>query len=147
MSPADIQATQQKQVNEVGQILGLPPESTAILLRHTRWNQEKLIDVFMDNSEDLLDEAGLGPESGKTPKTEALPGFTCEICFEDGPALLSYAMICGHRYCLECYNHYLTQKVKEEGEAARIQCPREGCHRIVDSKSLHLVVSSKVWER
>lgn len=147
LSPADIQSCQQRQIDEVGQILGLPPESVAILLRHMRWNKEKLIETYMDRPEEVLDAAGLGPHSAKTPKTETVKGFTCEICYEDGPDLETYAMICGHRYCVDCYSHYLSQKVKEEGEAARIQCPKDGCHRVVDSSSLKLLVKDEVKDR
>lgn len=147
LSPSDIQSSQRKQIDEVCQILGLPPESVAILLRHMRWNRERLIETYMDKSEELLDEAGLGPHFARNPQTESVRGFTCEICYEDGQEMQTYAMVCGHRYCVDCYSHYLSQKVKEEGEAARIQCPRDGCHRIVDSKSLKLLVHEEVKER
>jgi hypothetical protein len=147
LSPADIHSSQQKQIDEVCQILGLPPESVAILLRYMRWNKEKLIETYMDKSEEILHEAGLGPKFTKTPKTERLKAFTCEICYEDGSDLETYAMICGHRYCVDCYSHYLMQKVKEEGEAARIQCPKGGCHRVVDSKTLKLLVDNEVLDR
>ncbi len=147
LSPTDIQAIQQKQIDEVCQILGLPPESVAILLRYMRWNKEKLIETYMDKPEETLQEAGLGSQFTKAPRTERVRGFTCEICYEDGPDSETYAMICGHRYCVDCYSHYLSQKVKEEGEAARIQCPRDGCHRVVDSKSLKLLVDDEVEDR
>ena len=101
----------------------------------------------MDDGDRMLHAAGLGPHFAKSPATEAVPGFTCEICFEDEPGLLTFAMVCGHRYCTECYNHYLSQKVEEEGEAARIECPTEGCHRIVDSKTLKLLTQDTVHDR
>lgn len=147
LSPADIQASQHKQIDEVCQVLGLPPESVAILLRFMRWNKEKLVETYMDKAEVILHEAGLGPQFAKALKTEKVKGFTCEICYEDGRQLETYAMVCGHRYCIDCYSHYLSQKVKEEGEGARIQCPRDGCQRIVDSKSLKLLVNDEVKDR
>ncbi|KAF7512692.1 hypothetical protein GJ744_000259 [Endocarpon pusillum] len=147
LSPTDIHSSQQKQIDEVCQILGLPPESAAILLRYMRWNKEKLIEIYMDKADELLHEAGLGPQFAMNPKTERVKGFTCEICYEDGRRLETYAMICGHRYCVDCYSHYLVQKVKEEGEAARIQCPRDGCHRVVDSKTIKLLVNDEVKNR
>ena len=42
-APADIQAYQDKQIEEVSAILGQPSEATAILLRHLRWNKDRLI--------------------------------------------------------------------------------------------------------
>ncbi|KAI9816582.1 MAG: hypothetical protein M1827_001714 [Pycnora praestabilis] len=145
--PQDIQAHQDKAIGEVSAILGQPPESTAILLRHARWNKERLIEGYMDRSDTVLENAGLGPNSMKTPKTEVVRGFMCDICCEDDPGLETYAMRCGHRYCVDCYRQYLAQKIKDEGEAARIQCPMDGCNRIVDSKSLDLLVAADLKDR
>ena len=147
LSPEDIKIQQQKQVDEIAVILGLPPEQIIILLRHMRWNKEKLIELYMENRDHILEAAGLGSSFAEAPRTKAIKGFVCEICYEDETGLETYAMKCGHRYCVECYSHYLSQKVKEEGEAARIQCPKERCHRIVDSKSLKLLVADDVKDR
>ncbi|KAL1852639.1 hypothetical protein Plec18167_007733 [Paecilomyces lecythidis] len=147
LSPEDIEAEQNVQINEVSAILGLPPESSAILLRYARWNREKLIENYMDRPEEILEEAGLGTTFESTPKTQVIPGFMCEICCEDGDDLETYAMRCGHRFCVDCYRHYLTQKIKEEGEAARIECPQDNCHRIVDSKSLAFLVTEDLKDR
>lgn len=147
LSPADIDRDQNSQITEVSSILGLPPESAGILLRFARWNREKLIESYMDRSEEILEEAGLGHSFEANPRTEVVPGFMCEICCEDGEDLQTYAMRCGHRFCVDCFRHYLSQKIKEEGEAARIQCPQDHCHRIVDSKSLNLLVTDELKDR
>lgn len=101
----------------------------------------------MDEPEQVLENAGLGQDTAAGVQTEVVSDFTCEICFEDEPGLETYAMRCGHRYCVSCFQHYLAQKITAEGEAARIQCPREGCPRIVDSKSLELLVAEALKER
>ena len=147
LSPEDILAQQQKQIEEVSSIVGLPAAQTAILIRHMRWNKEKLIEQYMDNQDKVLEAAGLGASFNEAPTTKTVKDFTCEICYEDDPKLHTYAMKCNHRYCTDCYTQYLTQKVKEEGEAARIQCPRDGCHRIVDAKTLKLLVKDDVKDR
>lgn len=147
LSPTEIEREQNLQINEVSSILGLPPESSAILLRFGRWNREKLIESYMDHPEQTLDEAGLGNNFDLVPKTEVVPGFMCDICCEDGDGLETYAMRCGHRFCVDCYRQYLAQKIREEGEAARIQCPGNDCHMIVDSKSLGLLVTDELRER
>ena len=145
--PSDIQAHQDKQIEEVSQILQQPPEASAILLRHARWNKERLIEAYMEKPDELLEAAGLGPDTAQTPQTQVIKGFTCEICCEDEPGLETYALKCNHRYCVDCYRQYLAQKIKDEGEAARIQCPTSGCNRIVDSKSLDLLVASELKNR
>ncbi|KAF2237302.1 hypothetical protein EV356DRAFT_496894 [Viridothelium virens] len=145
--PADIQSHQDQQIDEVSAILGQPPEATAILLRHTRWNKERLIEIYMDKQDTLLEEAGLGKSLAKLPELKKVKGFVCEICCEDGPDLKTFSMKCGHRFCLDCYRQYLAQKIQEEGEAARIKCPGDGCNKIVDSKSLDLLVTEDLKDR
>jgi ariadne-1 len=147
LAPTDIHAQQDEQVNEVASILSQPAEATAVLLRHQRWNKEKLIENYMENSNELLEAAGLGPDSVQTPKTKVIKGFACEICCEDEPGMETYAMKCGHRYCVDCYRQYLASKIKDEGEAARIQCPTRGCNRIVDSKTLNFLVADDLKHR
>ena len=147
LSPTDIQAQQDSQIDEVASILEQPPEASAILLRYLRWNKERLIETYMEKSDELLEAAGLGPDAAEKPKTQVVSGFTCDICCEDEPGLETYALKCGHRYCVDCYRQYLAQKIASEGEAARIQCPTRGCNRIVDSKSLEFLVADELKDR
>jgi ariadne-1 len=146
--PVQIQAQQDKQVDEVSSILGQPPEATAILLRHLRWNKERLIDQYMEKTEEILETAGLSQDSTTNPpKIQKVKGFVCDICCDDDSNMDTFAMKCGHRFCLDCYRQYLATKIQDEGEAARIRCPGEGCTRIVDSKSLDLLVTADLQER
>ena len=145
--PKDILAIQDKQVQEVCDILGQPPESTAILLRRYRWNKEKLIENYMDNEDAVLEESGLGTKSNEQPKSRKMKGFTCGICLDDEAGVETYSMKCGHRFCMDCYQTYIEGKVGEEGEATRIQCPKDGCKRIVDSKTLDFLIPTELKPR
>jgi ariadne-1 len=145
--PKDIQAQQDELIDEVNMILDMGKEDAAILLRHFRWNKERLIEDYMDRPNKVLEDAGLGSSTSDPPKLQIIKGFVCDICCEDGPELQSFAMKCGHRYCVNCYKQYLNQKVREEGEAARIQCPQDGCKRIMDAKSLDLLVTADLQQR
>ena len=138
--PQDIQKQQDQQVEEVSAILVQPPEATAILLRYARWNKERLIDMYMDRQEEILKDAGLGNSPAELPRIVTLDDFSCDICCDSEPQMETFAMRCGHRFCVNCYRQYLVQKIREEGEAARIRCPGDGCNRIVDSKSLELLI-------
>ena len=146
--PVQIQAQQDDQIIEVSNILGQPPEAAAILLRHLRWNKERLIDQYMEKTEEVLESAGLGQDAATNPpKVQEVKGFVCDICCDDSPHLDTFAMKCGHRFCVDCYKQYLSTKITDEGEAARIRCPGEGCTRIVDSKSLDLLVTHDLQSR
>jgi ariadne-1 len=147
-SPQDIQDQQDRQVAEVANLLEQPHEATAILLRYGRWNKERVIEQYMDNQESILDKAGLGQDLARDPpRIEIIDGFVCDICCEDEAGLETFAMKCGHRFCISCYRQYLAQKIREEGEAARIKCPGDGCNNIVDAKSLALLVPPELKVR
>lgn len=147
-SPADIQAYQNRVIDEVSQILGQPAESTAILLRYARWNKERLIEQYMDKQEELLEDAGLGDDvEGVVKISKAGADFMCDICADDDAELDTFAMKCGHKFCVPCWKQYLYTKIKDEGEAARIKCPGTDCNRIVDSKSLELLVAADLKDR
>ncbi|KAI1002361.1 E3 ubiquitin-protein ligase [Podosphaera aphanis] len=144
--PKDIQAQQNELIDEVNMILDLRKEEAAILLRHFRWNQERLIEDYMDRPKKVLEDAGLGLSTSTPPRLGIVPGFMCDICCEDGADLKTFAMKCDHRYCVDCYSHYLSQKIKE-GEAARIQCPQDGCRQIIDTKSLGILLNTELQAR
>lgn len=146
-SDEQIRTAQQQQVDEVSSILGLPGEQCAILLRYFKWQKDRLIEKYMDSPDDVLDGAGLGPSYDAPTVLEVMSGFSCDICCDDEGGLETYAMKCGHRYCSGCYRQYIESKIKDEGEASRIQCPAEGCSRIVGSKTVDLLVCSETGHR
>lgn len=145
-SPEDIQDYQNGVVNEVKEILELPPEHTAILLRYFRWNRERLLEQYMEHREEVLEAAGLGDDPASSPKIKTIPAFMCDICYSDGETE-TFAMKCGHRFCVDCYRTYLVSKIKVDGEAARIQCPGDSCHRIVDAKSIEMLLPDNLKDR
>ncbi|KAM0262499.1 hypothetical protein ACHAQJ_001753 [Trichoderma viride] len=147
LEPTDIRRQQDDMMNDVNLILDLTKEDAAIMLRYFRWNKERLLEDYMDRPEKVLEAAGLSSNSASQPKLQAVPGFVCDICCEDEDGLQTFAMKCGHRYCVDCYRHYLTQKIQDEGESARIQCPSDGCGRILDSRSLDLLVTPELTVR
>lgn len=146
-SPGDIQKYQASVVDEVTDLLEQPPEAAAILLRYFRWNKERLVEAYMDKREQVLEQAGLGDDEASVPRIKKISGFVCDICCEDDADMDTFAMKCGHRFCLDCYRHYLASKIKDEGEAARIKCPGDACNRIVDSKSIDLLLPTDLRER
>jgi ariadne-1 len=146
-SPKDIDAAQVHLINEVKDVLGQPPENAAILLRHFRWNREKLIEQYMERQSEVLEAAGLGEEEESEGRITEVSGFMCDICCDDSEPMTTFALKCGHRFCVDCYKTYLDSKVKFEGEAARIKCPGDRCNRIVDSKSMRLLMSEELRDR
>ncbi|KAJ3032677.1 hypothetical protein HDV00_007275 [Rhizophlyctis rosea] len=143
-SMQDILQFQDKEVSHVSSLIGCRPEHAATLLRHFRWNKERLVEQYMDKPDAVAKEAGVILDTSKQPKFMPVPGFMCDICCNDEPGLLTLALSCNDRFCRDCYEHYLTQKITEEGESRRIQCPASGCKVVVDEKTVETVVKPEV---
>ncbi|CAK5265546.1 unnamed protein product [Mycena citricolor] len=143
LSQTAIQALMSKDVEHIQGIFGVDAASASLLLRHSSWNKEKLIEKYMDNPDKTLVAAGVMlPEveparpsrrpvrKAKTPDPAT---FTCPVCFDDDPEIHPLALDCKHQYCSNCWSAYLTAKIKDEGEHA-CRCMAEGCGLVASDK-------------
>ena len=56
-----------------------------------------------------------------------------------------YGLECGHRFCTDCWNEYLTTKIMEEGVGQTISCAAHNCDILVDDASvMRLIRDPKV---
>ncbi|KAJ3321726.1 hypothetical protein HDV06_003875 [Boothiomyces sp. JEL0866] len=132
-SPSDIEKIQKEEISHVCNILGCTEENASTLLRHFKWNKERLIESYMENEEAVKKEAGVIMDV-KEPKLITVPGFCCDICCNDEENVLTFALSCDHRFCVDCYEHYLTDKIKEGESRYNILLLRAF---VDDHKSLH----------
>ena len=140
--------------------------STAqILLRHYQWNAERLQEEFWTDPARSLQAAGLSPPSSPSTSTASLPplksrnpfrqrrreAFECPICCNDYPPdefeSATFSLGCGHRFCRDCWQHYLSVKIKEEGESGRVQCMEKDCNRVVREEAVDELVDGAVATR
>lgn len=47
-----------------------------------------------------------------------------------------HGLECGHKFCRGCWNHYLTQKIAEEGLSQSIMCLEPNCEMLVDDENV-----------
>ncbi|KAI8391731.1 uncharacterized protein BYT42DRAFT_527401 [Radiomyces spectabilis] len=151
---SNLKNLQDKEINQVGTILGLRTEDAAVLLRYFRWNKEKLLERYMDSPDQVLKQAGISMGNGQDQSillAKDIPGvdgtFMCEICCNDDENMETVSVSCGHWFCRECYEHYLTQKIKGEGESRRIECPENGCQVIVNGATVKRLVDDATYTR
>ncbi|ORX55054.1 hypothetical protein DM01DRAFT_1030428 [Hesseltinella vesiculosa] len=144
---------QTKEIDQVTTILGLRSKDAATLLRYFRWNKEKLFERYMEDSDKVLHSAGVyvdGKDVNMLVPAKKLPSdlqpFMCEICCDDDPEIDTVCVACGHRFCFTCYQHYLTQKIRD-GESRRIECPQDKCNVIVDEATVQRIVAERTMIR
>lgn len=105
----------------------------------------------MEDPDKVKVEAGVA-EDPSGSRLKSVKDFTCTICYssaEDEPSgkMTTIALGCGHRFCKDCYQQYINQKVKEDGESRRVQCMEEDCKLVVDEKTVELIVEPQVFQR
>ncbi|GAA6013964.1 hypothetical protein JCM10207_000187 [Rhodosporidiobolus poonsookiae] len=138
LSLQQLEEEQSKAVAYVQEMLQLKPESAAVLLRYFSWKKEKLVETYMEDADGTLEKAGIR-DDGAQPRLKRVRGFTCEVCYDDSTNE-TLALSCDHRFCKDCYAHYLTSKIVDEGESRRIQCMANDCNVVVDEKTVELLV-------
>ena len=138
-----------------------PPQTpiVSILLRHFNWNQERLIERFLESADRVLHGAGEpvdddaacsdadgSPRPAKRPRLAAPgPGFACAVCCDDEPPAV-LRLRCGHAFCTSCWREYAETKIRAEGECAFL-CMHDGCTTVVDASAVGELVEPEVYER
>lgn len=125
----------------------------SILLQHFRWNRDRLIERFMDDSATVLADAGEpdvapsspNPRPSKRVRLDTPTEFMCAICCDTDPANV-FRPRCGHEFCEACWATYVTSKIKEEGQCL-FNCIQDGCKTAVDEPSIEKLVTSSVLQR
>lgn len=143
----DITSAQAKASTHVAGILGITGNQATALLRSFKWNKERLIERYMDNPEETLDKAGVVLDESRAPVLKRRQGFVCTICFDDENSVPSLELRCGHAFCQGCYEHYITQKIVDEGEYKNILCPESGCKVLLDELTISKVVPEGVMTK
>ncbi|KAI8647651.1 hypothetical protein BD408DRAFT_473390 [Parasitella parasitica] len=135
-------------IEQVSSLLAISNQFSTILLHYFKWNKETLIEKYIETPDKVLEEAGLdvSPTFVDCHNKDPDISFECEICCNNEPGLETASLACGHLFCIACYSHYLTEKVKQ-GDSTCIQCPQEGCKVLVDQTTLSIVLDQRTYIR
>lgn len=121
------------------------------MLLYYRWNQDRLLEMYMDSSDDAL--RAIGEPANVSPKSPGCPpakrarisspevDLTCGICYDTSSPEDVSALRCTHAFCNECWEAHITQKVKGEGNTI-IPCMADGCKTKVDEAFIKRISSA-----
>ncbi|PVU95267.1 hypothetical protein BB561_001921 [Smittium simulii] len=135
----DLDSIEKKKNNDVAQISVLTELEFPIaqlLLQSFSWNQESIFEKFIDAPEKVAKELGLVLNQDNI-LIKNVENFVCPILREEG-TLETFALSCGHRYCIGCYRRYLVEKIKENHIC--IQCPEFNCNILLSYKDIEVLV-------
>ncbi|KAJ6219414.1 hypothetical protein RDWZM_005226 [Blomia tropicalis] len=151
LSTEDVMKHMNESIKEVNTVVQLPQTITRILLNHFNWDKEKLYERYYDGDQSKLfqDAHIVNPNHLNSFVKTIHNGLEfCIICCSELPSNLMTGIACGHRFCCDCWVHYLTTKIMEEGQGQRIFCAAHGCDILVDDQTVfNLINEPKVRNR
>jgi len=149
-----------QKIKDVTEILAIPPSAAVPLLRHHKWDKDRLFDSYTTNSERELRDAGVYHRCIKRFKSDSsiedvsssnnqnLNGNQqsqeqilkdCTICYDEKPQEEMLSMPCGHEFCLECWKSQIQITLESGPSCILATCPAEKCNEIVTEEEVSKV--------
>lgn len=160
MGKVQINEKQKDMIEEISTVLNLGVSSTALMLRHYKWDPESLLKDYTADPEETMAKCGVKPgDNDDGDIKEELGGavspvpaeekeFDCPFCACSYPLDETHALECGHRFCLGCWKSWFCAKSEDGAECIFTKCMAYECKVIVpaDFMLLHLPkdIGSKV---
>jgi ariadne-1 len=72
--------------------------------------------------------------------------YECLICTEEFSGKDTFALGCGHRYCLACWKSYLEVAIKEGAEGIWAKCPAPKCPAITHEEAWKKLVDKSTFK-
>ncbi|KAJ3476707.1 hypothetical protein NLI96_g10972 [Meripilus lineatus] len=136
---AHLQDTLEADISKVAGLTGLESPIAAILLQHFRWNEDKTIEKYMDNSATVLKDIGepestISPGARPSKRAKLTPTeFTCGICYDNPSSDLVFKLRCQHAFCIPCWGIF--KELRRQSYVTAIPdlkfCPHPGCTETV----------------
>jgi ariadne-1 len=146
MKAEEIRPEMVRRCKDVCEVLGIEAPAAAVLLRQFNWSKEDLLEQYMNDSDKVLNAAGVYHRCGHLVQPDK-NADTCLICFDDMDE--SLAMPCGHAFCQDCWSDFCTNAVEEGPSCVMKTCPQAGCPEKVteDEFSKSLGASSATMQK
>jgi ariadne-1 len=136
-----------RMVDEVADLISQPnKEVVSLLLRAFNWNQEKFSEQFLEQPKKIMDDAGL--YFSQTVVECGNDEVECRICDGDFKRNECHTVGCGHWFCFQCWEIYLTNKIQVEGYACVLtKCPSYKCLATVPDATFKEILCNKNPEK
>ncbi|KAF7132236.1 hypothetical protein RHSIM_Rhsim09G0029400 [Rhododendron simsii] len=145
LKEADIRQHQEDEITTVATVLSVSRADASILLRHCRWSESNVHEVWFADEDGVRKAVGLleGPVV-RFPNAKEL---TCGICFESSPLDGISSAACGHPFCDECWRGYMSTSINGGPECLMLRCPDPSCSAAIGQDMIDRLVSEEDKER
>jgi ariadne-1 len=135
ISTTDVLHEQNELIVSVSDVLQVPRSAALAMLLWSGWSKERLLEKYMGGNtaaSKVCTDAGVTElvrvsRSGASPVVPSPGSLRCNICYEESGATDMSGLSCGHRFCGECWNAYLHNRVQEGSTSIFTSCPMEKC--------------------
>mmetsp|Transcript_1685 Transcript_1685/g.3319 ORF Transcript_1685/g.3319 Transcript_1685/m.3319 type:complete len:536 (-) Transcript_1685:2796-4403(-) len=132
LSAEDIDIAVQEKVKVLAEELSLEERKCLLLLRKYKWNAALINDVYFNDPDKILVEAGVcvAPKSDKevAEQKSKQSEMECGVCMDDVPISQTFCLECGHlNTCNKCWIEYLCDGVKTK-QCVHLTCPTHKCY-------------------
>eukprot|EP01128_Nolandella_sp_AFSM9_P003276 TRINITY_DN1398_c0_g1_i2.p1 TRINITY_DN1398_c0_g1~~TRINITY_DN1398_c0_g1_i2.p1 ORF type:complete len:508 (-),score=45.73 TRINITY_DN1398_c0_g1_i2:100-1623(-) len=148
-----LRAEMREATAHIQELLGLKSSTLAkILLAHANWNTERLLsDYSLSDEAAAKYRAAAGISKLKLEKRlrrkRLKVAVECPVCLEDVLGKNTFALNCGHRYCVDCWKSYLELNLTSTTDGSNSRCPHPQCNELVHEKAFKRLVSKTLYKR
>mmetsp|Transcript_16916 Transcript_16916/g.20099 ORF Transcript_16916/g.20099 Transcript_16916/m.20099 type:complete len:577 (-) Transcript_16916:293-2023(-) len=146
-------------VNEFAELFQIRPSVAHVLLRSTRWNKERLCELYTSDPDKTVKDAGVACRHALEPdppptdtNNQKCPSATvgvmtrnrlsaqkrcCAVCFDDDlqPSDM-IQMPCNHEFCTDCWKCFIATMMKDGHTCIRKTCPQDRCNELVTEEEV-----------
>ncbi|CEO99254.1 hypothetical protein PBRA_001160 [Plasmodiophora brassicae] len=125
--------------------LHVPISTAALLLRHFRWNMDRLLASFAEDPVATCCAAGVTVRNDadltddSSEYSRSVMDFTCVICHETFPKTAALGLPCGHYFDVQCWRGHLRARLADGPSCVFATCPAVKCREIVHEDMWHRV--------
>mmetsp|Transcript_119722 Transcript_119722/g.211640 ORF Transcript_119722/g.211640 Transcript_119722/m.211640 type:complete len:505 (-) Transcript_119722:68-1582(-) len=142
LTPKQVANQQETAISEAAELLDVPRGDAFLLLRHYKWNQDRLGEDFFADTSKVRETVGVHASDTSAAQDA---GALCGICFTDPPISV---MPCGHNsYCGDCWKQYVETAVQEGKGCLELKCPTAKCGERLRPEHLKRFCSDELWRR
>ena len=151
---SQVQSIMDTTIQEMADLLCIPPQAAIVLLRHYKWNTKLLTDDYFGSSkqEEIQQTCGVyhrcqpsetATNTTTTTTRDDSTKTTCAICFDSVHTNDVFGMSCGHDdFCKECWMHYLQEALSRGPACVYTTCPNASCQEVVTQVEIHELAPS-----